>query len=151
MAGSTLPSNEVWFRHTEPEQLNAMLKKTNCMGYNLGIEFTGITEEGVKARMPVQDNTRQPFGMLHGGASVALAESVGSAAAYLTLKDESKLAVGLSISANHVRPVSEGWVFAMATPLHLGSKTQVWDIHISDDQSRLISTSRLTVAIIDRA
>ncbi|MGI6657176.1 MAG: hotdog fold thioesterase [Desulfobulbus sp.] len=113
---------------------------------NLGIEFTAIGPDFLEARMPVDQRTQQPAGLLHGGASAALAETVGGAAAYLCV-EEGYVCVGLEINANHVRPATGGWVTGRATPLHLGRTTQVWHILIRDEQKRLVCVSRLTVAV----
>jgi 1,4-dihydroxy-2-naphthoyl-CoA hydrolase len=119
------------------------------MGDHLGIEFLEIGEDFVTARMPVDHRTQQPFGILHGGASVALAESLGSVASFLTLTDSmTQRAVGLEINANHIRGVSSGWVYAKAIPLHLGRTTHVWDIKITSEEGKLVCVVRFTVAII---
>ncbi|WP_435354219.1 hotdog fold thioesterase [Emticicia sp. SJ17W-69] len=116
---------------------------------HLGIEFLEIGEDFVTARMPVDHRTHQPFGILHGGASVVLAESLGSVASFLTLTDPTtQRAVGLEINANHIRGVSSGWVYAKATPLHLGRTTHVWDIKITSEEGKLVCVVRFTVAII---
>lgn len=116
---------------------------------HLGIEFLEIGEDFVTARMPVDHRTHQPFGILHGGASVVLAESLGSVASFLTLADPTtQRAVGLEINANHIRGVSSGWVYAKATPLHLGRTTHVWDIKITSEEGKLVCVVRFTVAII---
>jgi 1,4-dihydroxy-2-naphthoyl-CoA hydrolase len=110
-----------------------------------GLEFTALGEEYLEARMPVDERTMQPMGLLHGGASAALAETVGGAGAYLCV-DEGTVCVGLEINANHIRPAQRGWVYARATCLHRGKTTQVWQIMIRDEQQRLVCVSRLTVA-----
>ncbi len=116
----------------------------------LGIEFTEIGEDFIIAKMPVDHRTHQPFGILHGGASVVLAESLGSVASMLSLEDpEKQRAVGLEISANHIRAVREGWVYGRVTALHVGRKTHVWDIKITNETGKLVCVSRLTVAVID--
>ncbi len=115
---------------------------------HLGIEFTEVGDHSLSARMPVDDRTRQPMGLLHGGASVVLAETLGSMAGFLMLP-EGKACVGLEINANHIRSVRDGYVTGKATPLHIGKNTHVWDIRIHDDQQRLVCVSRLTLAVID--
>lgn len=125
--------------------LNAF-QSTSMAGY-LGVEIVEIGADYLKARMPVDDRTRQPFGRLHGGASVVLAETAASYAAHLTL-DAGLLAVGLEINANHVRPVMNGFVYATAKPEALGRTTQVWSIRIADEQDRPVCISRCTLAII---
>lgn len=121
----------------------------NTISQHLGIEFTEIGDDYLVARMPVDQRTHQPFGILHGGASVVLAETLGSIASYLCLKDpEKQQAVGLEINANHVRSVKQGYVYGKVTPVHLGKSTQVWDIKITSEENKLVCISRLTVAII---
>jgi len=115
----------------------------------LDIKATAITEDALICTMPVTDNVRQPFGILHGGASVVLAESIGSVASNLVIDDQ-YIGVGLDINANHLKSVSQGLLTATCTPLHLGKKTHVWDIKIHDDKDNLICISRLTVAIIPK-
>jgi 1,4-dihydroxy-2-naphthoyl-CoA hydrolase len=99
--------------------------------------------------MPVDERTVQPMGIVHGGASVALAETLGSVAAWLST-EETKAAVGLEVNANHLRPVSSGWIQARCSPVHLGRTTQVWQIDLSDDSGRRTCVSRITMAVIDR-
>jgi 1,4-dihydroxy-2-naphthoyl-CoA hydrolase len=125
----------------------------DCMPGNLGIEFIDYGDNWLKARMPVTTRSRQPYGRLHGGASVALAETVGSVAAAMTI-DHSKFAtVGMEINANHVRPVKDGFVFATATAESIGRTTQIWSIRIEDEAGKLVCISRITMAVIpmDRA
>lgn len=122
----------------------------NTMGETLGIEFLEIGDDYITARMPVDNRTRQPYGLLHGGASCALAETIGSVASALVVDHEKFACVGLEINANHVRSAREGFVVATAKPLHLGGSTHVWDIRITDETNRLICVSRLTVAVIPR-
>jgi 1,4-dihydroxy-2-naphthoyl-CoA hydrolase len=115
----------------------------------IGIEFLELTPDTVVATMPVDPRTRQPFGLLHGGASAALAETVASVGATLNLDREKQMAVGIELNANHLRGKREGVVTATATPLHRGRKTQVWDIRIEDETGRLVCASRCTLAIVD--
>lgn len=116
---------------------------------HLGIEFTEVGDGYLVARMPVDGRTHQPFGILHGGASVVLAESLGSTASWMLLDDPTQQrAVGLEINANHLRSVREGWVYGRCTPIHTGRTTHVWDVRITDEQGKLVCVSRLTVAII---
>lgn len=124
--------------------------RQNTMLAHLGIEFTEMGERHLSGKMPVDHRTHQPMGLLHGGASVVLAESLGSMAANLVLNMETHYAVGLEINANHLRGITEGYVFGKAEPLHVGSRTQVWQIHIRDQQDRLICTSRLTCAVMPK-
>ncbi|NRD76385.1 hotdog fold thioesterase [Bacillus sp. BRMEA1] len=116
----------------------------------LGIEITTLEKGKAVATMPVDERTRQPFGILHGGASVALAETVASIGAYELVNQETEAVAGLEINANHVRPKSEGMVTAVGTVLHQGKTTQVWDIKITDEMDRLICVSRCTMAVIKR-
>ncbi|WP_251549957.1 hotdog fold thioesterase [Neobacillus muris] len=116
----------------------------------LGIELVQIEKGKVIAAMPVDGRTRQPFGILHGGASVALAETVASVGAYELVDKETEVVAGLEINANHVRPKPDGMVTAVGTVLHKGKTTMVWDIKITDEQDRLICVSRCTMAIIKK-
>ena len=115
----------------------------------IGIEFVELTPDKVVASMPVDDRTRQPFGLLHGGASAALAETVASVAASLNLDPARQMAVGIELNANHVRGKRDGRVTATATPLHKGRRTHVWDIRIEDETGRIVCASRCTLAIVD--
>jgi 1,4-dihydroxy-2-naphthoyl-CoA hydrolase len=114
----------------------------------LGIEIVEAERDRVVATMPVERRVHQPFGLLHGGASVALAESVASIAAALNIDRDRFMAVGLEINANHLRPKQEGVVTAVGTPAHLGRSTQVWEVRITDEQGRLVCLSRCTIAIV---
>lgn len=116
----------------------------------VGIEFTDIGPDHVTARMPVNERTQQPYGRLHGGASVVLAETVGSVAASQVVDPAKSAAVGMEINANHIRPAFEGYVHATAEPISLGRSTQIWSIRINDDAGKLVCVSRLTVAVIAR-
>src|SRR5688572_5370597 len=128
--------------------LNKMSAKT--MVTHLGIEFTAIGDDFIEARMPVDHRTHQPLGLLHGGASVALAETLGSVAATCCVDMAKQYCVGLEINANHVKGVREGYVTGVTKPIHVGKKTQVWEIRISNDQRELVCISRITMAVIDR-
>lgn len=121
-----------------------------CMPDHLGIELIELGPDFLKGRMPVNERTRQPFGILHGGASVALAETLGSIAANLVADRSKYRCVGQEINANHVRPKADGHVIGIARPLHLGKRSHVWEIRIVDEQDRLVCISRLTVAVLDR-
>ena len=114
----------------------------------LGIEFVAAGDDYLSARMPVDERTRQPAGVLHGGASVVLAETLASWAASFAVDPEKHHCVGLEINANHVRAISSGWVTGTARPLHLGRSTQIWEVRIVDAQERLISISRVTMAVL---
>jgi len=131
------------------KRCNAITK--NTLMETLSIEYTEIGDNYLVARMPVNQSVHQPDGVLHGGAMVALGESVGSAAA-IVFMDPSKYSVrGIEISANHVRGIKEGFVYAKAEPLHLGRTTQVWDIKITDEENKLISAIKLTTIALPKA
>jgi 1,4-dihydroxy-2-naphthoyl-CoA hydrolase len=130
------------------EQLQTL--GANTMGALLGMEFTEIGENYLKMRMPVDDRTRQPYGLLHGGASAAMAETLGSVASAYVIDREKYICVGLEINANHIRGAKEGWVYGTVIPLHLGKTTHVWDIKIVDEREKLVCVSRLTVAILKK-
>ncbi|PLT30336.1 hotdog fold thioesterase [Peribacillus deserti] len=117
----------------------------------LGIEILEVARGSVKASMPVDDRTRQPFGLLHGGASVALAETVASIGGYELVDKEHEGVVGLEINANHIRGKKDGIVYAAGQVLHQGRTTMVWEVKITDEQDRLISVSRCTLAVIKLA
>ncbi|PSL48115.1 1,4-dihydroxy-2-naphthoyl-CoA hydrolase [Chitinophaga niastensis] len=128
------------------DQLNEYSDSTmaNC----LDMEFTEIGPDYLKMMMPVDHRTKQPYGLLHGGASAALAETVGSMASALIIDPEKQICVGMEINANHLRGVKTGYVHACARPLHIGATSHVWDIRITDDQHKLVCVSRLTMAIL---
>ena len=130
------------------EEINQM--NAGNMLEHLGIEFIEIAEDSLTARMPVDHRTRQPMGLLHGGASVALAESLGSVASYLCVDSEKYACVGLEINANHIKSAREGWVYGTVRSLHLGQRTHVWEIRVTNADQQLVCISRLTVAVIDR-
>lgn len=138
----------LWKQPPDIEQLNAASAGT--LMKQLGIRFTTAGDDYLCASMPVDARTHQPFGLLHGGASVALAETVGSTAALLTLDTEQELAVGLDINANHLRGVRQGIVTATARALHRGRSTQVWEIRITAEDDSLVCISRLTMAVVPR-
>lgn len=118
---------------------------------HLGIEFTGSGDDFLEASMPVDARTHQPYGILHGGASVVLAESLGSLAGYLCLENQNEITVGLEINANHIRSVREGLVYGKATPIHLGRTTQIWQIEIREEKTaKLVCVSRMTLAVISK-
>lgn len=131
--------------------LDSILKLgKGSMADHIGIEWTEIGPDFLKARMPVDHRTKQPYGLLHGGASAVLAETLGSVASAFVVDHEKFYCVGLEINANHVRSAREGFVTGHATPLHLGRQTHVWDIKIYNEEQKLICVSRLTVAILPR-
>lgn len=124
---------------------------TETMAEHLGMEWTEIGDDYIKIKMPVDHRTKQPYGLLHGGASCTLAETVGSVASQLVIDPAKYICVGLEINANHIRSARQGYVTGKATPLHLGATTHVWDVKIYDDLEKLICISRLTVAILNKA
>ena len=137
----------IWFKDDIfPEQLNLLNK--NNLGEHLGIVFTELGDNYIKATMPVDHRTQQPYGLLHGGASVALAETIGSVASAMVIDTDKNICVGLDINANHVRGVRSGFVTGIAKPVHIGSSTHVWAIKIYDEQEKLVCISRLTVSIL---
>ncbi len=121
------------------------------MGEHIGLVFTEVGPDYIKGTMPVDARTRQPYGLLHGGASCVLAETLGSVASALVIDQEKFICVGLEINANHIRGVREGIVTGIAKPLHIGASTHVWDIKIHDEREKLVCVSRLTVAILKKA
>src|SRR6185369_9465983 len=125
-------------------------RSSNTLMEHLGIEYLEIGDDYMKARMPVDARTVQTAGILHGGASAALAETLGSIAAGMCVDRASKRIVGLEINANHIRPVSGGWVTGITKPIHVGNTTQIWEIRIFNDQEKLVCISRLTVANLDK-
>ena len=133
------------------EEVQAWLGTRPTMADALGIELTAVTDDYLEGRMPVDGRTHQPMGLLHGGASVALAETLGSVAAALRLPDRTRQAcVGLEINANHLKSVRDGWVRGRATPVHVGRSTQVWEIRINHEETgALVCISRITMAVID--
>jgi 1,4-dihydroxy-2-naphthoyl-CoA hydrolase len=138
-----------------PDAHRAMLEQlrshaTAHLADTLGIEIVELTAERVVATMPVDDRTRQPFGILHGGASVALAETVASLGATMNVDLERFAAVGLEINANHIRAKRDGRVTGTGTPVHVGRSTQVWEIRIVDETDRLVCVSRCTLAVVPK-
>jgi 1,4-dihydroxy-2-naphthoyl-CoA hydrolase len=138
----------IWHRSMTLDGLNAW-GRVNMIDY-LDITFTELGDDYLKATMPVDHRTTQPLGLLHGGASVVLAETLGSTAATLCVDVETQYCVGIEINANHLRSVREGSVVGTARPVHVGRKTQVWQIDIHDESGRLVAVSRLTLAVLDR-
>ncbi|URL58142.1 hotdog fold thioesterase [Luteibacter flocculans] len=136
----------IWKQPTDLDRINGWSRGT--MMETLGIHFIGIGDDWLRGTMPVDHRTQQPFGLLHGGASVVLAETLGSTASLLTLDVDKQVAVGLDINANHVRGVREGVVTGTAKALHLGRTTQVWEIRIEEETGKLVCLSRLTMAVI---
>lgn len=128
--------------------LNSM--SANTMVTHLGIEFTRIGEDFIEAKMPVDYRTHQPMGILHGGASVVLAETLGSVAASCCIDMSKQYCVGLDINANHIKSVRGGFVTGITKPVHVGKRTHVWEIKITNEQSELVCISRITMAVIDK-
>lgn len=126
-------------------------RSKGTMVEHLGIEFTEVGDDYVKAKMPVDHRTQQPLGIMHGGASCALAETIGSIAANFCVDQSKNYCVGLSINTSHLRSIRAGYVIGTAKPYHLGRSTQVWGIEITDEQGRLISVNRLTMAVLDKS
>lgn len=139
----------IWHEPINLDELNTYQKDT--LVSRLGIRYTDAGDDWLKATMPVDARTKQPAGILHGGASVALAETLGSTGANLVVDRKAKLCVGLEINANHIRAMREGEVTGVARPLHVGGTTQVWEIRISDSAERLVCVSRITLAVLDRS
>jgi 1,4-dihydroxy-2-naphthoyl-CoA hydrolase len=136
----------IWTRSPTVEGLNDHAR--NTAADHLGIEIIEIGEDFLKGRMPVDHRTVQPQRILHGGASVLMAETLGSIAANLCLKQPGTAAVGLEINANHLRPVASGWVYGIARPIHIGSSTQVWEIRLTNEDNKPVCISRLTMAVV---
>ena len=138
----------IWFREYGIDDISA-LQRGN-MGEHIGIEIVRIGPDHLEGRMPVDRRTTQPDGILHGGASVALAETLGSVGGAMVVDRERFQVVGQEINANHIRSAREGYVHGTARPIHLGRRSQVWAIEIVDDQKRLVCVSRITLAVIER-
>lgn len=138
----------IWAREYTVEEINGRPK--GHIGDLIGIEFTEIGPDFISARMPVNEKTHQPYGILHGGASVVLAESLGSVASNMIIDSAKYIGVGLEVNANHLRPVKSGFVSGICKPVHIGGKTHVWDIRLYDDRGKMNCISRLTVAIIPK-
>jgi 1,4-dihydroxy-2-naphthoyl-CoA hydrolase len=130
------------------DTLNKM--SNNTMVQHLGIEFIEIGKDSITARMPVDQRTHQPYGLLHGGASVALAETLGSVAAHCAVDSTKYYCVGLEINANHLKAMREGFVFGTARSIHIGRSTHVWEIRIENEKKELVCISRITMAILAR-
>lgn len=138
----------IWKKNTDLARLNALSE--NTLIAHLGIVYTQVGDDFLQATMPVDSRTKQPHGLLHGGASVALAETLGSVAANLAVTED-KVCVGLEINASHLRSVKSGLVTGVVKAVRIGLTAQVWQIEISNERQQLVCTSRLTVAVIDRA
>ena len=130
------------------QQVNDSIQ--NTMTSTIGIEITDIDNDFICGKMPVDERTIQPFGLLHGGASVALAETLGSIAGGIKVYPNNETVVGIEINANHLKSARDGWVYGKATPIRIGKKIQVWNIEISNNSGDLICVSRLTLAVIPK-
>lgn len=138
----------IWFKPFTLEEVQQ--RGIGTMVEHIGITITEVGDDFLKGTMPVDHRTVQPMGILHGGASVALAETLGSIASYLAIDSDKKYCVGLDINANHIRAAKKGLVTGIAKPLHLGSSTQVWSIEITDEENRLVCISRITMAVLEK-
>jgi len=138
----------IWFKENNEHLLRNML--VGNLLEHLGIDQIELGDDFVRGRMPVDKRTHQPTGILHGGASVVLAESLGSIGSNLVVDPDKFYCVGLNISANHIRPVEGGYVYAKATPVHLGRKSHVWTIEITNQEGKIVCVSRLTMAVIQK-
>lgn len=136
----------IWHQETTLENITEIARGT--LVEHLGIEYVEIGEDYIRGRMPVDHRTIQPYGMLHGGASVAFAETLGSVSANLCVDRNRERCFGMEINANHVRSVNSGYVFGIAKPIHIGKMTQIWEIKISDEKDTLVCISRITLAVI---
>lgn len=138
----------IWQRAFTPEE--AMKSRAGTMMEHLGIEITAVGDDYLSARMPVDQRTKQPFGIMHGGASCVLAETVGSIAASYCIDLSQVTCVGVEINTSHIKAVKEGYVIGTARPYHIGKSTHVWGIEIRDESQALVSVSRLRMAILER-
>lgn len=138
----------IWFQKYSEEAISAM--RSNTMMEYLDINITEVGDDFLSGSMPVDHRTKQPAGLLHGGASVVLAETLGSIAANLVVDPDLYSCVGLDINANHLRAVKDGRVIGTARPIHIGATTQVWSIEIKDEKGRMVCISRLTMAVLQR-
>jgi 1,4-dihydroxy-2-naphthoyl-CoA hydrolase len=135
----------IWYQEPRLEKISDIARGT--LVEHIGIEYLEISKDSIRGRMPVDHRTIQPYGILHGGASVVLAETLGSVAANHCVDRTKERCVGIEINANHVRPVSSGYVYGIAKPVHIGRKTQVWEIRITDEKGNLACISRITLAV----
>ncbi len=138
----------IWDKDVNLEDLRKRGKGT--LVEHVGIEFLEVGHDYIRARMPVDHRTVQPFGVLHGGASVVLAETLGSVAANICVDSSKKKCFGLEINANHVYPASSGFVYGIVRPVHIGKTTHVWEIKITDEKEKLVCVSRITMAVLER-
>lgn len=136
----------IWKKEISIEDLNS---GASNMVKHLGIAFTEVGDDYIEGKMPVDSRTTQPYGILHGGASVVLAETLGSLAGFLALAEEDKVVVGASINANHIRSVRSGYVIGRATAVHLGRRSQIWQIDIKNEEGKMVCASRLTLSVVE--
>ena len=136
----------IWHNKPSLTEINALNEGT--LGEHMSITFTEIGDDFIKASMPVDNRTKQPFGLLHGGASVALAETIGSVASWCAVNRELFIGVGIEINANHVKAVTSGIVTGICTPIHVSGKNHVWDIKIYNDRHELCCVSRFTCTVV---
>ena len=138
----------IWYKEYHIEDLQKLI--SNTLAEALGIQLTEITEDSLKCSMEVLQKTKQSMGILHGGASAALCETLGSIASNLIVNPDQFFCLGLDINASHIRPVKSGFIFAEAKPVHLGKKTHIWRIDITNEENKLVCTSRLTMSVMAR-
>ena len=138
----------IWIEEISLELIAQRSK--NTLAEHLNIQFIELGDNFLKATMPVDHRTKQPLGLLNGGASCALAETVASTAANYCVDQHKRYCVGLSLNANHLRPVKEGLVTAKTNPIHLGNRTQVWEVMMTDQQEKIICVCRMTMAVVER-
>lgn len=138
----------IWFQSADIQDLNRLSE--NTMVSHIGIEFTEIGPDYIRAKMPVSQHTHQPDGLLHGGASVVLAETLGSIASNLCIDRTKKICVGLDINANHIRSARAGYVTGTTKPIHIGASTHIWEIRITNEKESLICIARLTMAVLEK-
>lgn len=143
-----MAKEQIFPEYLELDAINSMGE--GCMVSHLGIEFTEIGHNFLTATMPVDHRTKQPMGLLHGGASVALAETMGSVGASLCIDLNKQYPVGLEINTNHIKSAKEGVVTGKTTPIHIGKSTHIWSIEIRNNKNQLVAVSRITMAILDR-
>ena len=139
----------IWKNHVTLDEIAAM--NQNTMESLVGIEFIEIGDDYLRARMPIDERTRQPYGIMHGGASCVLAETVASVAAVFCVDATTHVCVGIEINTSHIRSIKSGWVIGTARPLHLGRSTQVWEIPIENEVGQLISMNRLRIAVLEKS
>ena len=135
----------IWNRPIDIDNLNTYIRGT--MLDLIGLEFLGVTDDSMSARIPVDRRTKQPYGILHGGASATLAETLGSMAAESVIQEDQKV-VGIELNVNHLRQVTEGWLTGVVTAIRIGRRVQVWDIRMSSDDGKLVSVARLTTMVL---